>query len=151
MKKAWVKIKLQLYEKPYKEYLSILCLLQVSLFSMVTGGFLIVKGDEIIEQSKTYKLMANLMTMDTWGFLFVISSVLIFVAAFQETKAKFINMLIGGLIGVFVLFLYASASAESQATQLWPIRYGLSACFNLFVSIAGGWELWRMKKIEKDM
>ncbi|HHQ0523181.1 TPA: hypothetical protein ACSK56_002512, partial [Listeria innocua] len=97
MKKAWVKIKLQLYDKPYKEYLSILYLLQVSLFSMVTGGFLIVKGDEIIEQSKTYKLMANLMTMDTWGFLFVISSVLIFIAAFQETKAKFINMLIGGL------------------------------------------------------
>lgn len=104
-----------------------------------------VSGDKIVEKSRTYQLMDNLMTIDSWGFLFILSAVLILIASFQESNAKFINMMFGGLIGAIVLFLYSSASAESAVTNLLPSRYALSGCFNLFVATMGGLELWKMK------
>ncbi|HDU7128901.1 TPA: hypothetical protein RF292_002790, partial [Listeria monocytogenes] len=117
--KRWLgNIKKQLLSKSYKDVFSILFSLQVSMFSFATGAFLIVKGDANAEGSDTYKLMDSLMNMDTWGLFFVVSAVLILISTFQESKAKYINMLIGGVIGVFILSLYASASAEGQSQWL---------------------------------
>ncbi len=104
-----------------------------------------VSGDEIVEKSGTYQIMDGLMTIDTWGFLFILSAILILIAAFQETNAKFINMIFGGFIGAIVLFLYSTASSENAVTNLLPSRYALSACFNLFVAAMGGLELWKTK------
>ncbi|HAA8900552.1 TPA: hypothetical protein UPI96_002082 [Listeria monocytogenes] len=145
MRKWWENLKKQLLEKSYKDVFSILFSLQVSLFSFATGSFLILKGDAVAEGSDTYKLMDGLMNMDTWGLFFIVSSVLILISISQTSKAKYINMLIGGIIGVFILFLYASASAEGQSQWLLPVRYGLSACFNLFIAGVGGFELWKLK------
>ncbi|HAM1727545.1 TPA: hypothetical protein H9452_002989 [Listeria monocytogenes] len=145
MKKWLINLKNQLLNKSYKDVFSILFSLQVSLFSFATGAFLIIRGDAVAEGSDTYKLMDDLMNMDTWGLFFVVSAVLILISTFQESKAKYINMLIGGVIGVFILSLYASASAEGQSQWLLPVRYALSACFNLFIAGVGGVELWKLK------
>lgn len=96
MKKWLINLKNQLLNKSYKDVFSILFSLQVSLFSFATGAFLIIRGDAVAEGSDTYKLMDDLMNMDTWGLFFIVSSVLILISIFQTSKAKYINMLIGG-------------------------------------------------------
>lgn len=104
MKALLSRLSRQLKELNYKEILSIMFLLYASLFNIITGFFLMVSGDTIAERSDTYRLMQNLMNMDTWGLFFIVSGILLFIADFQETKAKFINMIIGGTIGAMVLF-----------------------------------------------
>ncbi|HHH5825563.1 TPA: hypothetical protein ACP2RJ_002103 [Listeria monocytogenes] len=146
MKKRWEKLINQLFETSYKEIFAVFFLLSVSFYNILTGYFLMVSGDKIVEKSMTYQLMDDLMTIDTWGFLFILSAALILIAAFQESNAKFINMAFGGLIGAIVLFLYSAASAEDAVTNLLPSRYALSACFNLFVAAMGGLELWKTKR-----
>ncbi|EJQ3165337.1 hypothetical protein NZM88_002071 [Listeria monocytogenes] len=146
MKTKWRKFIDQMLETNYKEVFALFFLLSVSFYNILTGFFLMVFGDKIVEKSRTYQIMDNLMTIDTWGFLFILSAVLILIAAFQETNAKFINMIFGGLIGAIVLFLYSAASSESAVTNLLPSRYALSACFNLFVAVMGGLELWKTKR-----
>ncbi|MBC1935167.1 hypothetical protein HCA69_02230 [Listeria grandensis] len=145
MKTIFYRLSKQLRELNYKDILSILFLLYASLFNIITGFFLIVSGDAIAERSDTYRLMQNLMNMDTWGLFFIVSGVLLFIADFQETKAKFINMVIGGTIGAVVLFLYASASFEVSLSYMLPARYAMAGCFNLFIALLGGLELWKIK------
>ncbi|MBC2077694.1 hypothetical protein HCA99_00540 [Listeria booriae] len=145
MKTIFYRLSKQLRELNYKEILSILFLLYASLFNIITGFFLMISGDAIAERSDTYRLMQNLMNMDTWGLFFIVSGVLIFIADFQETKAKFINMIIGGTIGAIVLFLYASASFEVSLSYMLPARYAMAGCFNLFIALLGGLELWKIK------
>lgn len=53
-------------------------------------------GDKIVEKSRTYQLMDNLMTIDTWGLLFILSAALILIASFQESNARFINLILAG-------------------------------------------------------
>ncbi|MBC2148077.1 hypothetical protein [Listeria booriae] len=145
MKTIFYRLSKQLRELNYKEILSILFLLYASLFNIITGFFLMISGDAIAERSDTYRLMQNLMNMDTWGLFFIVSGVLLFIADFQETKAKFINMIIGGTIGAIVLFLYASASFEVSLSYMLPARYAMAGCFNLFIALLGGLELWKIK------
>ncbi|MBC2038355.1 hypothetical protein [Listeria marthii] len=146
MKTKWRKFIDKMLETNYKEVFALFFLLSVSFYNILTGFFLMTSGDKIVEKSRTYQLMDNLMTIDTWGLLFILSAVLILIASFQESNARFINLILGGGIGAIVLFLYSAASSESAATNLLPSRYALSACFNLFVATMGGLELWKTKR-----
>ncbi|EGY0035111.1 hypothetical protein JHL52_001587 [Listeria monocytogenes] len=146
MKTRWKKYINQMLDTNYKEVFALYFLVSVSSYNILTGFFLMVSGDKIVEKSSTYQLMDNLMTIDTWGLLFILSAALILIASFQESNARFINLIFGGTIGAIVLFLYSAASSESAVTNLLPSRYALSACFNLFVAVMGGLELWKTKR-----
>lgn len=148
MKKWLDSVKNRLYEEDFfKDTLSILFFLSLSLYNACTGYFLMYEGNIIAKQSHTYALMQKIMSLDAWGMLFLASSVLILASAFmQENKGKYICMILGGLAGAILLFLYAAASAERAVTMMVPIRAGLSGCFNLFIAVLGGVELWEPKQ-----
>ncbi|MBC6308104.1 hypothetical protein HCJ66_00925 [Listeria sp. FSL L7-1582] len=146
MKLLLGKLSKQLRELHYKEILAILFLLYTSLFNIITGFFLIISGDAITEKSRTYQLMEEIMGINAWGLLFIVSGVLLFIANIQETGTKFINFIVGGTVGAAILFLYASASFEVSHSMMLPARYAISGCFNLFIALLGGLEVWKQKQ-----
>lgn len=128
-----------------EKFLANMMLLGNGLWMVLTGYYLIADGASSI--SPTYELMTGLMPLHAWGIVVAVAGFFLCAAAFQVGKFRFISMITGGLTGALMVGLYAMASAEGAINYLVPLRYALTACFNLLIAVLGGIEIWRIKRI----
>lgn len=127
-----------------KKFLSAMYLLTISLFNFMTGLFFITVDPRI--SSPTYSKMQELLPLSVYGILMLITSVLLFSAIFAVNRTRYLFMIVGGLFGAFSIGLYASASTLGGVNFMLPSRYSLIAVSCLIIVVAGGFELWKMKR-----
>lgn len=93
-------------------------------------------------QSSALKGMANIMPMDAWGILLLISAVAFVVTVLQEHKLEYWFMLLAGITGMVTFALLSMASIELSVNQTNTINYIIIASIDLIVAILGGVGLW---------
>jgi hypothetical protein len=120
-------------------------LLFMALYINVTGLY-IVLTDDVKRESTTYKAMSTLVSLNTWGIVFLVVGFLYFFMAFHEGKVKYLLMIVTGSVGAVIFGLYAMASIEVTSVIVVGARYAIVASFNLIIAVLGGYQLWMLKK-----
>lgn len=128
-------------------FLSMMFILVVALFNAMTGLFFL-KIDYPVD-SPTYGRMAEVIDLNIYGLLLIISAVFFILSIFQRGKTRLISMLIGGILGGLLVSFYTSASTLGAANVMLPIRYGLIACSCFIIAAVGGVRLWKTRKITR--
>ncbi len=125
------------------KFLASMYILTISLFNLMTGIFFITADPRI--SSPTYSKMQELMPLSVYGLAMLVSAILLFTSIFLHGKIRSVFMLVGGLFGVASIGLYASASTLGAVNLMMPSRYSLISISCLLISVAGGFNLWRMR------
>ncbi len=128
-------------------FLSMMFILVVALFNAMTGLFFL--KIEYPVDSPTYGRMAEVIDLNIYGLLLIISAVFFILSIFQRGKTRLISMLIGGILGGLLVSFYTSASTLGAANVMLPIRYGLIACSCFIIAAVGGVRLWKTRKITR--
>lgn len=127
-----------------KKFLSAMYLWTISMFNFMTGLFFITADPRI--SSPTYGKMQELMPLPVYGIFMLVSACLIFSAVFAVNTTRYIFMILGGFLGAISIGLYASASTLGGVNLMLPSRYSLISVSCLIIAVAGGFELWKIKK-----
>lgn len=132
--------------KNYTEelFLSNMYIVLISVFNAMTGLYFVTAPKGV--DSPTYGRMVELMSLDAYGLIMLLSSAFLIVSAFQVGKLKHLSMLVGGVIGTVIIGLYASASTQAAINIMLPMRYSLMACGCLIIGVVGGIGLWKSKR-----
>lgn len=132
--------------KNYNEtlFLANMFIALLAVFNAMTGIFFLQVDNDI--DSPTYSKMAEIMSLDAYGVIMLLSAVFLIVSAFQMGKLKYLSMIVGGITGAIVIGLYASASTIGAANIMLPMRYSLMACGYLIIAAVGGVGLWRSNR-----
>lgn len=130
--------------KDEDNFLSMMFILIVALFNAMTGLFFL-RIDYPVD-SPTYGRMAEVLDLNIYGLLLIISAAFFIVSIFQNNKARFISMLVGGFLGGLLVSFYTSASTLGATNMMLPIRYGLIACGCFIIAAVGGVRLWKTRK-----
>lgn len=120
-------------------------LLFMSLYINVTGLY-IVLTDNIKRESETYTTMSQLLSLNTWGIVFLIIGFLYIFSAFHEGAIKFRLMVVAGTLGAIMFSLYAMASYEVSVNIVVAARYTVVASFNAIIATIGGVALWNLRR-----
>lgn len=115
----------------------------LAVFNAMTGLFFVRVDNDI--DSPTYSKMAEVMSLDAYGLIMLLSAIFLIVSAFQMGRLKYLSMLIGGMLGAFIIGLYAAASTLGAANLMLPMRYSLMACGCLIIAVVGGVGLWKKR------
>lgn len=105
-------------------------------------GMFFISIDNPEEYSIYFKGMIDIMPMDMWGLVLVLSTVAFVLATLQEGKMEYIFMLIAGSTGMVTFALLAMASIELSQNETNTVNYILIASIDLIVAILGGVALW---------
>jgi|SRR5690625_434518 len=127
-----------------KLFMSNMFIAVIAIFNAVTGIFFIFIDNN--DETPTYSKMAELMSLDSYGLIMLLSALFLIVSAFQMDRLKYLSMIVGGLLGAFVIGLYASASTIEASNLMVPIRYSLMACGCLIIATVGGVGLWKSRR-----
>lgn len=117
--------------------------------SLVHGGrglIWMLTGDKVIESAEIYKKMAEVMPIQTWGLLFLISGLFLFTAAFTHGTSALIFLMIGSLFGVFCNGMMYMAGTVAGVNAYTPFLSALQLITSLSFLIAGGFMIWNEKK-----
>lgn len=102
--------------------------------------FMFAKIDS--KMSNALKGMDELLPMDAWGIILLVSSVAFVVTVLQEHKLEYWFMLLAGTTGMVTFALLSMASIELSVNQTNTINYIIIASIDLIVAILGGVGLW---------
>lgn len=116
------------------------------LYNLLTGLFFIISGNRIIEHSPLYQQMGSLFTMDAWGLIFICSTFLFIFGIVLKSKAAYVFLALGGIIGASVMFLYAVARFDTTDYALFAARYSMLAILQLGIAVYGGYMSWVHRK-----
>lgn len=119
------------------------------LYAIATG-FLLFNIDNKYTYNSVYNLMANMMSLDAWALLLMISGLLMIVAGFQVGRLKALTMAISGSIGSALMILYGIASLEVQFSYAVGVRYIVVGVFMLIIAYLGIRTLWIGRRISDD-
>src|SRR5699024_1190859 len=111
---------------------------------LMTGIFFITADPRI--SSPTYSKMQNIMPLTSYGLIMLTLAVFLFFAIFQGGKTSYMFMIFGGVLGAFIVGLYAFASSLGAVNVMLLIRYSLISLSCLTIAIAGGFSLSRAKR-----
>lgn len=98
-------------------------------------------------QSRALHGMSNLLPIDVWGIILLLSSVAFIVAVLQEHKLEYWFMLLAGITGMVTFALLSMASIELSSNQTNTLNYIIIASIDLIVAILGGVGLWLRRKV----
>ena len=95
--------------------------------------------------AQLYEFMSNIADIQSLGWILLVASILIFIAAFLKGKVAYIFLLFGGVSGAFVHYIYALASIEGA--NLFTTYYTalVLAAAQLILALVGGIMLWKKK------
>jgi len=127
------------------KFLASMYIFTIAMFNFMTGLFFITADPRI--SSPTYKKMQELMPLSFYGLVMLVSAILLFSCIFQHGTIKSYFMVLGGLLGAVSIGLYASASTLGAVNLMLPSRYSLISISCLLISVAGGFNLWRMRSM----
>lgn len=116
-----------------------------ALLHGVTGAYLLLTED-VEYQSDMYYAMSSLVSLNAWGFVFIVVGVLFIAATFQEGSAKYRLTLLAGTLGGIIFGLYTMAAAELAVNIMVSTRYAIIASFNVFIAVLGGYAIWKRKR-----
>lgn len=105
-------------------------------------GIFFVFGDVTTLGSNAFKGMANLLPMDAWGILLLVSAIAFIITVLQERKLEYWFMLLAGITGMVTFSLLAMANMELSVNQTNTINYIIIASIDMIVAILGGIALW---------
>lgn len=131
--------------KDYNEtlFLANMFIVLLAVFNAMTGLFFVRVDNDI--NSPTYGKMAELMSLDAYGIIMLLSAAFLIISAFQMGRLKYLSMLVGGFIGTLIIGLYASASTLGAANLMLPMRYSLMVGGLLIIAVVGGVGLWKSR------
>lgn len=114
-----------------------------------TTGFLLfsVSGQH---ESGVYGLLSNMMSLDAWAVLLVISGIVLTLSAFQSGTSKAFSMAVAGALGGVLLLLYGVASFEIGVPHAIGVRYVIVSIFMLTISYLGARTLWIERNVAND-
>jgi hypothetical protein len=105
------------------------------------GAFFIF-SDELITQMKAFQGMSNILPMDVWGIVLMVSAVAFIATTLQENKSQYWFMILAGLTGMVTFSLLAMANIELSSSQTNTINYIIIASIDIIIAILGGVALW---------
>lgn len=114
-----------------------------------TTGFLLFSVHNGHHESGVYRLLSNLMSLDAWAVLLVISGIVLTLSAFQHGRAKAFSMAVAGTLGGVLLLLYGIASFEIDVSYAIGVRYVVVSVFMLTIAYLGTRTLWTERDIKK--
>lgn len=92
-----------------------------------------------------YGFMSKIADIQSFGWILMMSSTLIFIAAFLKNKSAYLFLLFGGIGGALVHYIYALASIEGA--NLFTTYYTalVIASAQLILALVGGIMLWKKR------
>lgn len=119
----------------------------VMFYMLLTGLLFISQGELYLYEFDTFETMNKLMSITTWGVIFVVNALLFLVAILIEIdRVQYVLFVISGIMGFFLMSLYALASYDSSELLLQPFRYLLFAGINIAIVALGGIAWHRERK-----
>lgn len=128
------------------ELLANLFIILVAALGGIRGlEWMISDSSKLGTVAKLYDFMSNIADIQSLGLTLFISSILIFVSAFLKGRIAYIFLLLGGLNGAFIHYIYALASIEGA--NLFTTYYSalVLAASQLILALVGGIMLWKKK------
>lgn len=119
------------------------------LYAVMTG-FLLFNVDDNYTYNSVYNLLSNMMSLDAWAVLLIISGVMMIVASFQMGRLKALTMGISGSLGGFLMILYGIATYEVNASYAIGMRYITVGSFMLVIAFLGFRTLWISRRDSHD-
>jgi len=94
----------------------------------------------------TYALMERILPIEQWGYLFLANAILYAAGlALFFWRKSLSTLVIMGLMGGVLMFVYVSASWEVSSSKIHTYGYILTLVLHLFVSLLGG-IAWGVKR-----
>lgn len=121
-------------------------ILKVAIDNGGRGSIWITVGDKVLETADVYQKMQEIFPIETWGLLFLISGLFMFIAAFTQGNIAYFSLIFGGLFGTFCNSMFYMASTIAGLNLYTPFNSAVDLITNVAFTFAGGVLFWIERK-----
>lgn len=130
--------------------LSKLLIVLLGAFGLMRGFEMVIRGENSMQSAaKLYIKLSEYVDIQSIGWLLLMSSVLLVLAAFTENKTSFLLLAIGGLAAGTVHIFYGLVAVEGAkvvATYYTTLTLGIYEYILCAVGVMGLWKLNKSKE-----
>lgn len=108
------------------------------------GIFFMFSTEQLLAYN-SFKGMNELLPMDAWGIILLMSAVCFLLSTLFENKVQYYFMMVAGATGMVTFGLLAMASIELSTNQTNTINYIIIASIDIIIAIIGGIAVWLRK------
>lgn len=119
-----------------------------SLMLIGRGVFLILITPEEVKASTWYSELNQLLDLNIWGMILLTLGAMVFVSIFDRGNKGYFVFTIANILAVIVYIIFSSVGIN-YGINLWtPFTQLLLANAHLLLTFAGGYKLWKTRKME---